>query len=163
MSPKPQKTKVETLMKCFDHLDDEHIHHNKVIHQTFYLSVVFFAAIVSVAARVDGQTGLVVGAGVLVLVFLWISTHTYIRSRRQVKQKKRTVIEELDELDVDFEHFDSFHEVTYNTVRGDPIDGAEADSVTERHDPAFPFSRKSVFQQSYYPATVLVVVGIGVL
>lgn len=104
--------KMEVLVAIYEQLDQNHHHHNKIIFQTYYLSVVFFGTIGSIILTADLSPQLTAASAIFggfVMLLLWFWAYMYIKARRQIKERKLMVMRELEQ------HNDEF--VTMDTVR----------------------------------------------
>ena len=90
--------KMEVLVSMYEQLDQNHHHHNKVIHQNYYLSTVFFGAIISVILS-NRQSEVLIALiglfGSFVMLLLGIWTYMYTKARRQIKEHKSNIVQEM--------------------------------------------------------------------
>jgi len=108
--------KMEVLVSMYEQLDQNHHHHNKIIFQTYYLSVVFFGAIGSFligSNYSDLVTAGIAVFGALVMLVLWFWAYMYLKARRQIKEHKSTVIRELEQHNEEFVVMDSVREAFF--------------------------------------------------
>ncbi|MBB6647359.1 hypothetical protein [Halobellus ruber] len=108
--------KMEVLVSMYEQLDQNHHHHNKVIFQTYYLSVIFFGAIGSFLLNPsysDTVTAGIATFGALVMLVLWFWAYMYLKGRRQIKEHKSVVIRELEQHDEEFVVMDSVREAFF--------------------------------------------------
>lgn len=108
--------KMEVLVSMYEQLDQNHHHHNKIIFQTYYLSVVFFGAIGSFligSNYSDVVTAGIAVFGALVMLVLWFWAYMYLKARRQIKEHKSTVIRELEQHNEEFVVMDSVREAFF--------------------------------------------------
>lgn len=94
--------RAEVLLLRYEQLNQSHYEHSKVIHTTFYLSVVFFAGLLSVVLTSDIGDFYLAGIGLfasfLFLVFgnwAW----RYLQGRKQIKRRKQIIQEEMGRHD----------------------------------------------------------------
>lgn len=115
--------KMEVLVSMYEQLDQNHHHHNKIIHQNYYLSVVFFGAIVSVLFSTQ-QSALVLAGialfGSFVMVLLGTWTYMYVKARRQIKESKSNIIRELRLYDDEFTTMETVDEAFFFTHEETP-------------------------------------------
>jgi hypothetical protein len=107
---------MEGLVSLYEQLDQNHHHHNKVIFQTYYLSVIFFGAIGSFLLNPsysDTVTAGIATFGALVMFVLWFWAYMYLKGRRQIKEHKSVVIRELEQHDEEFVVMDSVREAFF--------------------------------------------------
>lgn len=108
--------KMEVLVGIYEQLDQNHHHHNKVIFQTYYLSVVFFGAVGSVLLggdRSDLVTAGIAVFGSLVMLVLWFWAYMYLKGRRQIKEHKANIIDELRQHDREFTRLDGVEDAFF--------------------------------------------------
>lgn len=108
--------KIEVLVSMYEQLDQNHHHHNKIIFQTYYLSVVFFGAIGSVLLGASYSPTVTAGIAVfgsLVMLVLWFWAYMYLKARRQIKEHKSVVIRELEQYNEEFVVMDSVREAFF--------------------------------------------------
>ncbi len=104
-TPEVNPTTVEILLHRFDQLNDAHYEHNQVIHTTFYLSVVFFAGLLSIVFTTDPEGSLVPLLSFfasIVFLFLGVWAWRYNHGREEIKHRKQMIREELQRLDLGF-------------------------------------------------------------
>jgi uncharacterized membrane protein (DUF485 family) len=108
--------KMEVLVSMYEQLDQNHHHHNKIIFQTYYLSVVFFGAVGSFLVGANHSNVVTAGIAVfggLVMLVLWFWAYMYLKARRQIKERKSNVIRELEQHDEEFVVMDSVREAFF--------------------------------------------------
>lgn len=105
--------KMEVLVGMYEQLDQNHHHHNKIIFQTYYLSVIFFGAVGSIILDSQHSTQITAGIavfGALVMLVLGFWAYMYIKARRQIKESKSNVLDELEQHNEEFVTMDNVRE-----------------------------------------------------
>lgn len=114
---------MEVLIGIYEQLDQNHHHHNKIIFQTYYLSVVFFGAIGSILVTSNQPPIVTAGVAIFggfVMLLLWFWAYMYIKARRQIKERKSIVLDELVQYDEEFVTMDSVREAFFFTHNQTP-------------------------------------------
>jgi len=94
--------RTEVLLLRYEQLNHSHYEHSKVIHTTFYLSVVFFAGLLSVVLTSQVQDIFLAGIGLFAsFLFLILGNWAwrYLRGREEIKQRQQLVKEEIGRHD----------------------------------------------------------------
>lgn len=108
--------KMEVLISMYEQLDQNHHHHNKIIFQTYYLSIIFFGAIGSFLLGPDYSEAVTAGIAVfgsLVMLVLWFWAYMYLKARRQIKETKSNIIRELEQHNEEFVTMESIREAFF--------------------------------------------------
>lgn len=106
---------IEALLNRYEHLNHAHYQHNQVIHTTFYLSIVFFAGLLSIIFTTDPEGSLIPILSFftsIIFLLLGVWAWRYNHGREQIKMKKSMIQKELEECRVstsgDFDLSDTF-------------------------------------------------------
>jgi len=92
----------EVLLLRYEQLNHSHYEHSKVIHTTFYLSVVFFAGLLSVVLTTQVRDLFLGGIGLFAsFLFLILGNWAwrYLRGREEIKRRQQMVKEEISRHD----------------------------------------------------------------
>ena len=97
------------LLDRYSQLTELDANKNRIIHTTFYLSVVFFGILLGAFSSISSlpirAVLYVYAAGIFASMLLW--TRTYITSRNEIHKQKVRIVRELLTFDFDFESVDS--------------------------------------------------------
>ena len=94
--------RAEVLLLRYEQLNHSHYEHSKVIHTTFYLSVVFFAGLLSVVLTSQVRAVFLAGIGLFAsFLFLILGNWAwrYLRGREEIKRRQQMVKEEIGRHD----------------------------------------------------------------
>lgn len=94
--------RIEVLLLRYEQLNHSHYQHSNVIHTTFYLSVVFFAGLLSVVLTSQVSDIYLAGIGLFAgFLFLILGNWAwrYLRGREEIKRRQQLVKEEIGRHD----------------------------------------------------------------
>ena len=94
---------ISALLDRYEHLNNAHYQHNQVIHMTFYLSVVFFGALLSIIFTANPEGSLLPVLSLftsIVFLLLGVWAWRYNHGREQIKARKAIIQKELQKKDL---------------------------------------------------------------
>lgn len=101
--------RLSFLLDRYSQLTELDANKNRIIHTTFYLSVVFFGIMLggfsSISSFPIRAVLYVYAAAIFVSMLLW--TRTYITSRNEIHKQKVRIVQELLTFEFNFESVDS--------------------------------------------------------
>jgi len=99
--PADSSDTLSFLMHRYDQLLKENMTTNEMIHNTFYISIVVFGALIGVvpqlASVLPRATVYLFAAGIFLAMFLW--TRTYLNSRQEVETQMQQIVKSVEQLD----------------------------------------------------------------
>ena len=101
----PAANGVESLLYRFEQLNHAHYEHNQVIHTTFYLSVVFFAGLLSIIFTSNPGNSFIPILSIFasfVFLLLGVWAWRYNHGREEIKKRKSMIQKELKQYDFEF-------------------------------------------------------------
>ncbi|RAW45594.1 hypothetical protein DQW50_08600 [Halorubrum sp. 48-1-W] len=147
---------IRFLSDRYQQLTENQMENNQIIHTTFYISVVFFGAMVGVIPEIEtrlSRVGLYAfSSGVFVSLLLW--TRTYLNNRRVNEEKINEILTEMNREDRTLGGITSPEKYF-----PDPGDQRQ-DFWTKRKGR---FGYKEIMLQSYYVGLALIAVLVGLV
>lgn len=150
--------KAEVLSNLYGQLDQNHHHHNTIIFQAYNLSVVFFGSIGSVIVTSDLSRRATAGIAVFgsfVMFMLWFWAFMYLQGRRQIKERKESVVAEFREFDDEFNLLSSVDDAFFfkhdETAERVKPNAAKTGGASEQDGGLFDLEhQKDTFQWAYF-------------
>lgn len=98
------KRELEFLMNRYDQLVEQQMSTNEIIHNTFYISIVVFGALVSVIPQLEEfiirSVLYVFASGIFFAMLLW--NRTYLNTRAELQRHMSNVISEIERREFNF-------------------------------------------------------------
>jgi hypothetical protein len=99
---------IDFLLTRYSQLTQRLSTQNQVIHRTFYLSLVFGVALLSLGFQADSplQRGMLSVLGAFIFISLGLWTRTYVNGRNETQRQRDKIINELKTHKYDFHEID---------------------------------------------------------
>lgn len=104
--------KLEFLIQRYYELRDNQMQNNQIIHTTYYISIVFFGAMISFLPELSSDSlrlfSYLFASGVFISMLLW--THIYIKNRKDNEKIINMVLSKINSTDTDISDVDDLGE-----------------------------------------------------